>query len=380
MKYLRYFEAFEIKSIPHEETQFKELIKKLDPLNFNKYFTLYKNKGLEVAKKKLLDNTEVIKGLENEVKKIRRYEKRAKENLFNIAPDDLNYYRSSKKDTKQFISDGILTDDLKRIYKKYGFRTLNEFPLFSLEKDTTPRKKEIGNIIYNNYILNSDNYKYTLKTNKHDTEIDVNFRENKLISFGLGNLINILETSGGKSETEISTEVDKELNETKISGASIYKKFKLEFKQKFTPICNKILDTELYFELSYGIRTHKYYDFTLMDMDVEDKMNGKFVPMVDEKATELLNSIKDRTTKTFMNLGNKIRNEQPKADIKYKEFINNILTSCVELLNNNSARYYRNVNLIKENYPIAWEILKTKINDEEGLNKASEMGDMGFSD
>ena len=117
-----------------------------------------------------------------------------------------------------------------------------------------------------------------------------------------------------------------------------------------------------------------------MDMDVEDKMNGKFVPMVDEKATELLNSIKDRTTKTFMNLGNKIRNEQPKADIKYKEFINNILTSCVELLNNNSARYYRNVNLIKENYPIAWEILKTKINDEEGLNKASEMGDMGFSD
>ena len=371
MKYLRYFEAFEIKSIPYEETQFKALVKKLMPHNFNRYYTLYKNIGLKVAKEQLLKDAEQITALQAEVKKMNRYEQRARQNLFNVTPDDLNYYKPTKKDTKQFIC-GLLTNNLKKIYQKYGFWSLNGH-------DTDNQT--------NNLILNSDDYKHISRTGKYDTSTDTNFYLRKTISFSLGNLVDILDGSanffGIKYDNNVAREAPNcidELNETKISGYYIYSEFDINFEQKFTPFWSKMLNTKLYFKLGYGISTYNEKDYTLISIHMDDNMNGKFVSMFDEKANELHNSIKNRTTKAFITLGNKIRNEQPKADIKYKEFINNILTSCVELLNNNSARYYRNVNLIKENYPIAWEILKTKINDEEGLNKASEMGDMGFSD
>ena len=238
MKYLRYFEAFEIKSIPYEETQFKALVKKLMPHNFNRYYTLYKNRGLKVAKEQLLKDAEQITALQAEVKKMNRYEQRARQNLFNVTPDDLNYYKPTKKDTKQFIC-GLLTNNLKKIYQKYGFWSLNGH-------DTDNQT--------NNLILNSDDYKHISRTGKYDTSTDTNFYLRKTISFSLGNLVDIMDGSanffGIKYDNNVAREAPNcidELNETKISGYYIYSEFDINFEQKFTPFWSKMLNTKLYF-------------------------------------------------------------------------------------------------------------------------------------
>jgi hypothetical protein len=369
MKYLNYFESFDIKSIPFEETQFKELIRKLAPNNFNKYYSLFKNKGLEIAKKKLLDDSSQIKELENEVKKIRRYEDRGRKNVFNIVSEDLSYYKPSKKDTKQSLSEGLLNNNLKKIYNKLGFHSLN---------GSDVRPDDFGN----SFLLSTENYEYTTKTNKYDTEIEVNYYDNSETSFTLGSLVNKIEFFDGTSQRAIDVTVQEELDQTKISG-TLYRNFSLVYKQTLTPIWSKLLNVDLTFEMSYGVKTiyhDNYVHYDLMDLNVHEGMNGKFIPMQDEGAVELLKSIKEKTTTAFTKLGNKIKGAQKQAEAKYKEYIDYIISACVMLLNENGAKYYRNIKLIKENYPNAWIMISKHINDEEGLNKATNMGDMGFGD
>lgn len=372
MRYLKHFEAFDIKNISHEETQFKELIRKLLPNNFNVYYTLYKNKGIEFAKRKLLADAEQNKFLKSEVDKIRRYEDRARKNLFRITPEDLNFYIPSKKDMKKFISDGIFTNDVKKILNKYGFYSIGSFPL-SAGSD--------------NNLLLSDKYKYSKTTNKYDTNVDVDIEEFTDESVKLGDLVQILNSL--KEEYVVASDYDYdefvELNRERLKGYSIQKKFEINLTETFNPLWSKILEINVDLLVGYRILInnldkYKKEDYELIKITSHDILKDKFVPKVDEKASALLNNINLKNSKVLTSVGKKIILKQKQADIKYKEFTNIVLELCVKILNQSGSRYYRYLNIIKNNCPNAWELISNTINDKEGLDNATEMGDLGYGD
>lgn len=379
MKYLKYFEAFDIKSIPNEEAEFKELIRKLIPHEFNRYYSLYKNKGLEFAKNRLMSDAEQISVLQAEVKKIKNLEKRqrnaAKKNSFGNSKADFNYYKLSKQKIKEFISVNLLTDELKGIYNKYGFYTLN------------------GNILEpqidtNNFILSDSNHtEFESKQLTYDHKTTYLFKGNYIDDLKLGYMVMFLNTGSlDKSHDDVyanNPQVFNELNQGNCQY-TLGRAFEINFTQKITPIWEKILNNSVSFKLSYSLyKTFRdgLTKYNLIDVYSSNDLNGELIPSGETGSGDLLNKFNKTTNGVFNLLGKKIKSQKIKeADQKYNELKSNILDLCINTLSESGTKYYRYIKLIKENYPQAWELISNKINDKEGLDKATDMAELGFGD
>ncbi len=370
MKYLKYFEGFDIKSIPHAETQFKDLIKKIDPLNYNKYITLLKNKGLEFARNRLLNDNKHRQEVEKEIKRIRRYDDRSRQALGGVTTDDLSYFTPDKKEIKGHFNH-LLTNNLKNIYTEYGVHKLNGVDIWS-PFDSDVSSSELTNKI----ILNSDNFEYNNTSRKYDRTIEVKFWDHENIDASLGTVVNLIE-----NEIEPDENVIKLLNETRVP-ATFRRDFDINYDWKICGLWKEMLTNDLFVNIVFYIKddyNDKSEYYTLLREGVNNKMSGKFVSMHDEHANELLNKIQNATVKSFIEVSNKIKTNKKRTIKHYNNFIKHVTKLIIESLEHSGIKYYRNVQLIKEHFPKTFKLIEPFLN-KDGLDKAIDMGNMGFSD
>jgi hypothetical protein len=362
MKYLKKYEGFDIKNIPYEEEQFKKLVKSLDPENYNKYYNMYKRKGLEAAKKSLIDNVEAKKTFDKEIKKIKRYDNQTKNDYFGLAKDDIKYYAPIAKETKDLIKEVLLNNKIRKQFYKLGITNITGSP-----------SEVIGKVV-------ADNLVYELKLRKDSYEVNFGLdnkkKENEILK--LGDTINLIETSlnGGKWLSDLDDEF-KLLKMVyllnKINNPDIRLSTRVLFNSRvdFDAHFGKLVKNEIYCYISHSISGNPF-NFLLFDENFE--MEGKIIKMNKEEAVYLRKEIIEFVSKNLKKCTSYIQNNIDFS--KFNEFRNTLIPILYNMLER-SDDYYGTIKIIKDNFPLTWELMQKQI-PEDSVKDVDDLIDMGF--